>query len=336
VSSLKTSDPQAHGSGKWVGLLLAGAVAICLAPILLRYATERGVGPVAAAFWRAAIALPFLGGVAWARSRRAGRTLTGPDGLDRRAVLFAILGGVCFGLDLMLYYLALVRTTVANATLLSNCAPVFVAIAAWLIFGERFGWLFVAGLVLAIGGAATLSLAEHATDRAGLPIGEGDSVTGDILAAISAVFYAAYQLFIKRARHSLSMPKTFSLSLTASAIVLGAAALILGESFVPSSTPRRVLVEGWLVLLALGLVVQLGGQGSIVTAIRHLPVSLSTVVLLAQPVSVAGLGWLLFGESMGVWHLVGGGAVLVGIYLARRGSAKLIVAQVAAEPSEPT
>jgi len=322
VQRPSTIDPHPHASGKWVAVLLGGAVAICLAPILLRYAAERGVGPVAAAFWRAALALPVMGGAVWVRSRRAkaGLSERAPAAPDRRAVLFAVLGGVCFGLDLMFYYLGLMRTTVANATLLSNCAPVFVAIAAWVIFGERFGWLFVVGLALAIGGAATLSLAERAMDRQGLPMGQGQSVTGDVLAAVSAVFYAGYQLLIKRARRSLTMPKTFALSLTASACVLGTAALILGESFVPRSDPMRVLVEGWLVLLALGLVVQLGGQGSIVAALRHLPVSLSTVVLLAQPVSVAGLGWLLFGESMGPWHMAGGAAVLVGIYLARRGT----------------
>ena len=83
-----------------------------------------------------------------------------------------------------------------------------------------------------------------------------------------------------------------------------------------------VLAEGWL-MVALGLVVQLGGQGSIVAALRHLPVSLSTVVLLAQPVSVAVLGWLLFNESLGPWHMLGAAGVLVGIYLARRGSTSI-------------
>jgi len=305
-----------------LGVLVVGAAVICLAPVLLRVAAERGVGPVAVAFWRVALALPFLAGAALVKRRK--RVGGPPDVPDRQAVLFAAVAGACFGVDLMFYYSALVRTTIANATLLSNCAPVFVAIAAWLLLGERFGWLFIGGLILAVGGAAALSLAESGAERTGMIEDAAERRFGDLLAIISAVFYAGYQICIKRARRSLSMPKTFAVSLTASAIVLCAGALILGERFVPYSGQMRVVVEAWAALVALGLVVQLGGQGSIVAALRHLPVSLSTVVLLAQPVSVAVLGWLLFNETLGPWHMLGAAGVLVGIYLARRGSASIV------------
>ena len=316
----------ASGSRKWVAVLLAGAAAISLAPILLRYAADCGVGPVAVAFWRVALALPFLGGMALV-SRRAGAAkapLQQAAPADGRAVMFAVLGGAFFGIDLMLYHMALVRTTMANATLMSNCAPVFVALAAWWLLGERFNRVFVVGLVLAIGGAAGLSLAERATERTGLPGGNDQKLLGDLLAITSAVFYAGYQLCIKRARRSLRTRKTFTISIAASAMILAMillpAAVMTGESLVPSSDQWQVIVYGWAILLALGLVVQLGGQGSIVTAMRHLPVSFLTVVLLTQPVMVAVLGWALLGESLGGWHMLGAAGVLAGICLARRGS----------------
>ena len=58
----------------------------------------------------------------------------------------------------------------------------------------------------------------------------------------------------------------------------------------------------------------------IVYAIGHLPVSFATVGLLAQPILVMVLGWVLLGEALSGWHVVGAAAVLLGIYLARRGS----------------
>ena len=309
----------ASDSRKWVAVLLAGAATISLAPILLRYATDCGVGAVAVAFWRVALALRLLGGMSLIgrRVRATEAPLHGAARADSRAVMFAVLGGAFFGIDLMLYHMALVRTTMANATLMSNCAPVFVALAAWWLLGERFKRVFVVGLVLAIGGAVGLSLAERATERPG---DNDQKLLGDLLAITSAVFYAGYQLCIKRARRSLRTRKTFTISIAASAAVLLPAALIAGESLVPSSDQWRVIAYGWAILLALGLVVQLGGQGSIVTAMRHLPVSFLTVVLLTQPVMVAVLGWALLGESLGGWHMLGAGGVLAGIYLARRGS----------------
>ena len=321
----------AERPGKWFGVLLLGAATITLAPILLRYATDCGVGPVAAAFWRVGIAAPVLFGwiIVRPRSRAALLSTAG----DRRAVLFAVLAGVCFGVDLMFYYLALVRTTIANATLMSNCAPIFVALAAWLLLRERFTWVFIVGLILAIGGAAVLSLAESSAERVGAFADSGRRFQGDILAITSAVFYAGYQLCIKRARRSLPVPKTFLLSMAASAVVLFAASGVLDHpdlstkgvtwsvhsAMIPGGAMKMILY-GWLVLAALGLLVQLCGQGSIVTAMRHLPVSFSSVVLLTQPVMAGVLGWVLLGEVLGGWHFVGGAAVLAGIYLAQRGT----------------
>ena len=99
MHSLRTTDSPPHTSGKWLGVLVAGAVAICLAPVLLRVAADRGVGPVAVAFWRVALALPFLAGAALVR--RPKRASVSAALADRKALLFAAAAGACFGVDLM-------------------------------------------------------------------------------------------------------------------------------------------------------------------------------------------------------------------------------------------
>ena len=335
MSDQTTSPPKAiepsDRPGKWVGVLLFGAAAIAMAPILPRYAADCGVGKVSAAFWRVGIAVPVL--LAWVMLRANRRAAILKAEPDRRAVLFAVLAGAFFGVDLTLYYTALTYTTVANATLMSNCAPVFVALAAWMLLGERFNRVFIVGLVLALGGVVVLSLAEGATPRDGLLADPDKKLQGDVLAIVSAVFYAGYQICIKRARRTLPVTKTFLLSMAVSAVVMFAAAGAMDHpdpqadgpvwkihsGMIPSGAMKTV-ITGWLVLAVLGLVVQLGGQGSIVTAMRHLPVSFSSVVLLTQPVMAGVLGWVLLGENLGEWHFLGGAAVLAGIYLAQRGS----------------
>jgi drug/metabolite transporter (DMT)-like permease len=309
--------------GRATAALFGGTGAISFAPIFAKFG-EGYLGIVALAFWRVAIALPALATYAFFKTGR--HPFADAAGhVDRRAVWMALVAGVFFGIDLSLYHMAMGETTAGNATLLSNCAPIFVALAAWMIFKERFGRVFVVGLVFAIAGAIVLSWAQTRMDAGNVydPTGAdhaadatdaSSTLRGDLLAFGSAIFYAGYQLCIKRARQTLNTQTGMTLSMTASTVVITIIAIARGDAFLPSAW------QGWMAVLGLALLVQLGGQVVIVYAIGHLPVSFATVGLLAQPILVMVLGWVLLGESLSAWHVVGAAAVLVGIYLARRGS----------------
>jgi drug/metabolite transporter (DMT)-like permease len=65
---------------------------------------------------------------------------------------------------------------------------------------------------------------------------------------------------------------------------------------------------------------QVLGQGLIAFGMARLPASFSSVSLLVQPAAAAFLAWLLLGEALTGWQLVGGAGVVAGILLARRGS----------------
>ena len=58
-------------------------------------------------------------------------------------------------------------------------------------------------------------------------------------------------------------------------------------------------MTGWGVLAGLAVICHVLGQGGIVWALGQLPASLSSVVILVQPVVAAGLGWLWLGEALG-------------------------------------
>ena len=90
--------------------------------------------------------------------------------------------------------------------------------------------------------------------------------------------------------------------------------LLSGEQLLPPT------FWGWLVLLALAWLIHIGGQGLIAFAMAHLPAAFSSVTLLIQPVTATILAWLLLSEVIGPWQAAGGGLVLAGIFVARRGS----------------
>src|SRR5688500_6160212 len=98
-------------------LLVLGAALIGLVPIGVRLCV---IGPLAVAFWRFALAVPPL--LAWT-------ALRGPADPAPWRVGLLITAGLLFACDIAGFFVAIRTTTVANATLLSNLAPLVVA--AW-------------------------------------------------------------------------------------------------------------------------------------------------------------------------------------------------------------
>jgi drug/metabolite transporter (DMT)-like permease len=278
--------------------LLSGGVAIGFAGILMRLSD---VGPVASAFWRMALAAPVLWAWAW---KVRHQDLAAGKRIEFSKVL--MLAGVCFAADMGVWHLSLHYTTVSNATLLSNFAPLFIALWLWGVHRIRFTGIFMAGMAIALGGAVML-IGPNAL------LG-GDRLMGDGLGLATAVFYAAYQLVIKDARGRYSTARLMAWSTTITALALLPFALISSGAFWPAHA------AGWLPLLGLALTAQVGGQTAIAYAFAHLPASLSSVSLLIQPLTATVAAWLLLAERIGPLQMAGGVLVLIGIYLSKRGS----------------
>ena len=281
--------------------LLAGAIGIAFAPIFVRLSE---LGPTATAFYRLALALPIL----WLWMEIGDRRAATNRPTGYRDFVGLAVSGLFFAADLGLWHWSIKLTSVANSTLLVNLAPVFVALGAWLLFGERFSATFLVGLVVAIVGAALLV--------GGSPkIGAGH-LLGDVLAVAAAVSYAGYILAVSRLRSRFSTAAVIAYGVGVTCAALLLVALVSGEGLIASSA------YGWAMLLGIALVSQVGGQGLITYALAHLPSAFSSVSLLLQPVAAAILAWVILGEALGAWQGLGGAVVLVGIVLARRGGGK--------------
>ena len=277
--------------------LFAGALVIAFAPIFVRWSE---VGPVATAFWRLFLALPLL--ALWAALEKRDASTD----RSNKGLAMAAMAGLFFAADLAVWHWSIRLTSVANATFLANLAPVAVTLGAWLLLGERTRPVFFGGMLLALAGAALLMGANLG--------GPGAVLIGDGLGVLTAVFYAGYQLCVKRLRDTQSTARIMLVSGCACAAALLPVALLMGETILPSST------TGWLVLVGLALVCQFAGQSLIAWAVAHLSASFSSVSLLLQPVAAAGFAWLIFGEALAALQWLGAAAVLAGIWLARRGT----------------
>jgi drug/metabolite transporter (DMT)-like permease len=278
-----------------VGALLAGAIAIAASPLFVKVSET---GPIATAFWRVALALPFL----WAWSALGQRELHGASFARDRRLMIAC--GLFFAGDLAVWHWSIVLTSVANATLLANLAPISVTLAVWLLYRKRPSGLFTMGMATALAGMAVLLGGDfHSGGRA---------LLGDFLGVVTAVFYAGYQLAVTRLRSRASTASIMAWSGLVTAAALLPLALLSGEQVLPATN------MGWLKLLGLALISQAAGQSMIAYAMAHLPATFSSVGLLLQPVMAAWFAWILLGEHLGAIEIGGGLVVLIGIRMAHQ------------------
>lgn len=271
--------------------LVLGAVAIGFAPIFVRLSE---VGPVATAFHRVALSLPVFALLALRLGPPVGRTGWAGCGL----------AGLFFAGDLSVWHVGILLTTIANAALFTNLAPVFVTLGLWLIWGQRPSRRFLLALAVSLAGAVLLmgGSLRLAPDR----------LAGDALSVLSGAFYGAYILAVGRSRPGVSAPVLMLWSgLVASAVLLPVA-LGLGEIVLPQTG------RGWAVVVGLALVSQVAGQGLIAWGLAHVPASIGSVVLLLQPAVAALVAWMLFGEALGGAEILGGAVILLGIHIARK------------------
>jgi drug/metabolite transporter (DMT)-like permease len=276
--------------------LLAGACAIGFAPIFVRL-TE--TGPAAGGFWRLALALPLLAVFAFRPHTR-----DGAEPSPRLPSIPLILAGVFFAADLAFWHYGIGMTSVANATVLANLTPIVVTIVGFLVFKERVGPIFLAGMALGLIGAWTM-----AEGRGAVAPGSNPPL-GDILSAATALWYAAYFLCVRQARARFGTMAVMFWSSLVGAIGLAVIMLALGEDILPAS------LAGWGACLGLA-VVHVTGQGAIAWALGRLPTATASVVVLVQPAVAALLGWLIFTEAMTPLQGLGALAALAGVALAQ-------------------
>lgn len=274
--------------------LAAGAIAMAISPVFVRYAE---VGPFTSAFYRAFLALPLL--YLWARLEAGGPAPAVDPGWTRAIVLT----GTFFAGDLFFWHLAIRDTTIANATLLATMAPVWVMAFSSLFIGEPVTRIMLAGLALCVAGGMLL-------------IGASSSVAperfvGDLYGVATSLFFGLYFLAMRVARRNAPPGLVLYRSTIVTAAILGVVAAVAENSWLP------VTLWGLGALVAMATLSHVGGQGLLAYALGHLSAAFSSLVIFIEALAAALFGYLFFNETLGPLEFVGGAGILLGIWIAR-------------------
>lgn len=276
-------------------MLVTGAVAMGASPVFVRHAE---VGPFASAFWRVATALPVL----WLWAAIESRGLPA-DRTARRFPAPVLYAGLFFSGDLVFWHLAILNTTVANATLMACLAPLWVLFLSGIFIGEPVDRRSFLGLAVCLAGAALLIGSSYRVDPSRL--------VGDFYGLATSFFFGLYFLAVRVARRNVSGGRLSLMSTLVTATVLLVVALISGNDLLPATT------SGYASLGALGVVSQAGGQGLLAVALGSLSAAFSSLVIFIEAVAGALFGWLFFGEAMGPLQSAGAVLILAGVWMAR-------------------
>jgi drug/metabolite transporter (DMT)-like permease len=280
-----------------VAALLCAALVMAISPIFVRLANEAGIGPFASAFYRVGLALPALW--LWARleERAAGQ---GPRPSFTKP---AVISGLLFAGDVLLWHSAILRTTIANATFFATSAPVFVVLYVWLVRAQRPAAATVVGIGLCLLGGLALVGNSMSIDP--------NRIVGDLLGVGTAVFFGLYFVAVKDSRAFAGAARvTFGMSVIAAAILL-VTALASGEAMIPTN------LKAVVALLGMSWISHVGGQGLLALALGRLPAVFSSLVIFIEAVMAAAIAWLVVGEALTFVQCLGGALILAGIWTAR-------------------
>ncbi len=266
----------------------------------------RELGPATITVVRFAIGLAVLAPVSAAR-----RQLQAPR--PRDLPWLALLGFLGITLHQWLQATGLLSASASVTSWIVASIPVFVALLGWLVLREQLGGWRVAGILLA---AAGVSLVVSNGDPRGLLAGTAGT-PGDLLIAFSAVNWAIFTILSKRFMQSGTTLSPVTMMLYVMGFGWVFSLIWLGSSG-GALAILELGADGWWAMAFLGIACSGLAYLFWYDALDRIDATQAGVFLYFGPLVTAALAWPLLGEPIGGAMLVGGAAILAGVWMVNR------------------
>jgi drug/metabolite transporter (DMT)-like permease len=202
------------------------------------------------------------------------------------------IGGILFAADQAFAFSAFKLTTVANANIIIALAPIFIALAASRLFGERFG-----RREILLAGVSFAGVGLVAVGASGTPAW---SPAGDLLAMCSMVCWATYWLYSKRARLQVTTVEYMSSVMLVGAIVMTPVPFLVERSFVFPSA------RDWVWIGIAALFTGALAHTLVAWAHSHVEAWLGSLITQCMPVVAAIAAWIALDEPLTPLVALGG------------------------------
>ncbi|WP_439865284.1 DMT family transporter [Pseudomonas antarctica] len=227
-------------------------------------------------------------------------------------VQLAMLGffGIFF-YNLCFFY-GLQYINASRASLIVALNPAVIGVASWVLFKERLGPAKLLGIALCLGGAGAVIVSRNPA----LLDGAANAWIGDLLIFGCVVGWGAYSLFSRGLNRKLGALQTVTWSILLGTLMLAATTAFSGGLTV--AAVQAIQLPQWLSLLYLGVVGSALAYILWYDGIRHIGATRAGVFIALNPLTAVICGAMLLGEQLTLPMLLGGGVILLGIYLCNK------------------
>jgi drug/metabolite transporter (DMT)-like permease len=274
-------------TAKTLGALAVGGVVVAfsLSSTLVKRAHSPGV---LLAFWRLITVSIVWNAYLWSTGRR----------VSVKDVRQALVPGVFFGLNLAIFFAGATHNSVANAALIGSLAPFFIVPIGARLFAEYINPRALLFALVAFGGLCIVLFSAPATGDA--------SLRGNVFGTVAMLLFTGYVVSTRYFRRDMEVATFMSTISPIAALAVLPLAIANGDVFGMSRT-------GWTYMLILAFLTGIAAHGLMVYAQKTIPIGTIGVVQVVQPALAVVWSFLLLGETLRGWQVVGIAIVLGGL-----------------------
>ena len=242
------------------------------------------------------------------------RTLTPAERAVSSGDRWKIIGLGFLGNSLyqIFFIIGLTYTSPTNAALILATPPIFIALIGAVFKLEKLTWLAWLGIFMSFGGIALVILGNAPAEA---PDSAAHSLFGDFMTLGAAIMWALYTLLAAPVLKRHAPLKMTALSVSAGAVPL----LVIATPAFLSTDWSSVSTAVWLGVVYCGGIAIAVGYLLWNRGVQQVGAARTAVYSNLTPVLVALLAWLVRGDAVTVYHVVGAIIILTGITLTRLG-----------------
>lgn len=293
-------------SARWALALIFITPALWSVNYLVGRLAPGNIAPHMLALARWALAAALLACFAWTELR------------EKRAVLlnkgwqYLVLGGLGMWICGAWVYIGARTTSATNISLIYALSPVFIAVLSSLWLHDKLGrWQWL-GVALAFTGLVHVVIKGNWNALTQVRL-----VAGDLWILAATLAWTLYSFFLKRWPSSLSPISRLVMIAAGGVVVL--IPFTVAEAW--SGLPMTQTQWGWkavALIAAAGIIPGAGAYLAYSTLQKAVGAARASLPLYLAPLYAAIIAYLVLGEPIFAYHVVGACVILPGIYLASR------------------
>jgi len=229
--------------------------------------------------------------------------------LPRATLLIMLVIGVILATHFSLWITSLKMTSVASSVILVTAHPVLVAPVSFYFLKEKLSWVNALGIAISLAGVAVLVIGNYGFAAFGL-----DTIEGNILALLGGIAAGLYILGGRKLRKTVSTVSYAFVVYAVGTITLFFICLAL------SAPVYNLTITDYEIILLMALVSGIFGHTLYNWSLGYIRASVMSVALLGEPIGSSLLAYAIprIHQEPSLYTIVGGGIILVGIYLTAR------------------